>query len=41
MKKDLGLELDQLHQRDCVAGLKQLAPGSIDLAFADPPFNIG
>jgi site-specific DNA-methyltransferase (adenine-specific) len=26
---------------DCIAGMKSLAEGSIDLAFADPPFNIG
>jgi DNA modification methylase len=26
---------------DCIEGMKQLADGSVDLAFADPPFNIG
>lgn len=26
---------------DCVAGLAKLPAGSVDLAFADPPFNIG
>jgi site-specific DNA-methyltransferase (adenine-specific) len=26
---------------DCVAGLAQLPEGCVDLAFADPPFNIG
>ena len=26
---------------DCISGMKQLAAGSVDLAFADPPFNIG
>ena len=26
---------------DCIDGLKQLDTGSVDLAFADPPFNIG
>lgn len=26
---------------DCIAGMNALAAGSIDLAFADPPFNIG
>lgn len=30
-----------IHERDCVSGLKDLTPGSVDLAFADPPFNIG
>jgi site-specific DNA-methyltransferase (adenine-specific) len=33
--------LNTIHQGDCVAGLGQLPAGSIDLAFADPPFNIG
>jgi site-specific DNA-methyltransferase (adenine-specific) len=32
---------DRLIQGDCVEGLRSLPPGSIDLAFADPPFNIG
>jgi DNA modification methylase len=26
---------------DCILGMKDLEPGSVDLAFADPPFNIG
>jgi site-specific DNA-methyltransferase (adenine-specific) len=33
--------LDTIHHLDCVAGLEELEAGSIDLAFADPPFNIG
>ncbi len=33
--------LNRIHQGDCVAGLNKLPEGSIDLAFADPPFNIG
>ena len=32
---------DRLSPGDCVEGLKSLPDGSIDLAFADPPFNIG
>jgi len=35
------LKLNYLHNRDCIAGMNDLAPGSVDLAFADPPFNIG
>ncbi|MEL7337976.1 MAG: site-specific DNA-methyltransferase [Planctomycetota bacterium] len=30
-----------IHQGDCVAGLSRVAEGSVDLVFADPPFNIG
>jgi site-specific DNA-methyltransferase (adenine-specific) len=32
---------NHLHQSDCVAGMARLEAGSVDLAFADPPFNIG
>ncbi len=32
---------DRLVVGDCVAGLRELEAGSVDLAFADPPFNIG
>jgi DNA modification methylase len=37
----VALPLNDIHHGDCVELLRQLAPGSIDLAFADPPFNIG
>ncbi len=32
---------DRLIAGDCVEGMKSLPDGSVDLAFADPPFNIG
>ena len=35
------IELDTLHQGDCLAGMRGMEDGSVDLAFADPPFNIG
>jgi site-specific DNA-methyltransferase (adenine-specific) len=31
----------QLHHGDCISGMQGLQAGSIDLVFADPPFNIG
>jgi len=34
-------ETDRIHQGDCVAGMAAMPEGSVDLAFADPPFNIG
>lgn len=37
----MALEKNRIHQGDCVELLGQVAPGSIDLVFADPPFNIG
>jgi site-specific DNA-methyltransferase (adenine-specific) len=35
------MELDKLYCMDCISGMGQLSEGSVDLAFADPPFNIG
>ena len=32
---------NRVHQGDCVAGMAEMDAGSVDLAFADPPFNIG
>lgn len=32
---------DCIHQGDCVEGMSRLDEGCVDLAFADPPFNIG
>ncbi len=31
---------DRLHNKDCIAGMARLEAGSVDLVFADPPFNI-
>ncbi len=33
--------MSKIIQQDCIAGMKELEAESIDLAFADPPFNIG
>src|SRR5271166_708586 len=35
------LELDRLYTGDCLKLFPQVASDSIDLIFADPPFNIG
>ena len=35
------LELDQLYTGDCLKLFLQLEAGTIDLIFADPPYNIG
>ena len=37
----MGLAINKVHQGDCIELLDQVEPGSVDLAFADPPFNIG
>lgn len=34
-------ELGKIHQGDCVAWMNSAPAGSVDLVFADPPFNIG
>ena len=33
--------LNTIRLSDCIAGMNDLPPGCVDLAFADPPFNIG
>ena len=33
--------INTIHHGDCVQLMSQLPEGSVDLAFADPPFNIG
>ncbi|HMP03299.1 MAG TPA: site-specific DNA-methyltransferase [Gemmatales bacterium] len=30
-----------IRNQDCIAAMAELEPGSVDLVFADPPFNIG
>ena len=35
------MKLNQIHRTDCIKAMSQLEPGTVDLAFADPPFNIG
>ncbi|MEZ6120280.1 MAG: site-specific DNA-methyltransferase [Pirellulaceae bacterium] len=35
------MEFDRIVQQDCIQGLAELPDGCADLAFADPPFNIG
>jgi DNA modification methylase len=35
------LKTGKIHQGDCLKLMRQITDGSVDLAFADPPFNIG
>jgi site-specific DNA-methyltransferase (adenine-specific) len=37
----MSLQVDVRENRDCLAALKELDCGVVDLVFADPPFNIG
>ena len=34
-------KLDTVHNQDCIAAMRRMESESIDLVFADPPFNIG
>jgi site-specific DNA-methyltransferase (adenine-specific) len=35
------LKLGKIHQGDCLQLMARIDDGAVDLAFADPPFNIG
>jgi len=37
----VGPTVNNVHNVDCIAAMRELDDGTIDLAFADPPFNIG
>ncbi len=37
----MSLKKNKIYQGDCVKQLAKLDEGSVDLVFADPPFNIG
>ena len=41
MDKRLDKWISKIHHGDCIDGMKSLPANSIDLVFADPPFNIG
>src|SRR5512142_1293991 len=41
MKPILKTPLGLLYETDCLTLLNNLEPQSVDLAFADPPFNLG
>jgi len=37
----VSLTQNRIYQGDCVKLLEKTEAGSVDLVFADPPFNIG
>ena len=41
MTRRIGEALERLRQGDCIGGMAAMEAGSVDLIFADPPFNIG
>lgn len=34
------MKINRIYKRDCIEGLKQLQENSVDLIFADPPYNL-
>jgi modification methylase len=40
VKLSTGLSTDVIHQGDCIEIMKSLPKGSVDLVFADPPYNL-
>ena len=38
---DVSLSKNRIYQGDCIELLNKTGKGSVDLVFADPPFNIG
>lgn len=40
-RKSLAAFQSGIYHSDCVTGMQQIPDGSVDLVFADPPFNIG
>ena len=41
MKKDIGIEINKIHNLDCIKGMQQIKDNSIDLIVTSPPYNIG
>ncbi len=41
MTKHIRKLLSQIHNQDCIKGMMDMPDGAVDMAFADPPFNIG
>lgn len=37
----MAIRRNQIYNLDCIAGMAQMREETVDLAFADPPFNIG
>ena len=41
-KPQIGVgDLNKIYCQDCIEGLRRIEKSSVDLVFADPPFNIG
>lgn len=36
----MSVELNKIHQSDCIEGMQKMDDNSVDLVFADPPFNL-
>ncbi|MGB6329786.1 MAG: site-specific DNA-methyltransferase [Halarcobacter sp.] len=36
----MNLEINKIHQLDCIEGMKKLSDNSVDFVIADPPYNL-
>jgi site-specific DNA-methyltransferase (adenine-specific) len=34
------MEINKIHQLDCITGMKQMEPGSVDVIVTSPPYNL-
>ena len=39
-RKPAALEINKIHRGDCVKIMNSLPRGSVDMVFADPPYNL-
>ena len=35
------IEVNKIHNEDCITGMKKIASESVDIVICDPPYNIG
>ena len=40
LKADVALPVNQILRGDCIAEMRKLPDASIDMIFADPPYNL-
>lgn len=41
LKQELPLEVNKIHNEDCIEGMKKIQSETVDIVICDPPYNIG
>lgn len=41
LKQELPLEVNKIHNEDCIEGMKKIQSETVDIIICDPPYNIG